>query len=265
MRYIADHDYHIHSKISLCSADPAQTPEAILQYGSDSGFSTIILTDHHWDESVPSDLNEFYRVQNYAYVTAAKPLPQKDGIRFLFGCEVDLDKNLTLGMAHDHFDRFDFIIIPTTHLHMDGFTIGSGDACLERRAELWVERFDAVLNMDLPFHKIGIAHLTCSLMAPGDFNNHIVVLNMIPDEALRRLFTKAAGKGVGIELNFPYFNYEGQALESILRIYRTAKDCGCKFYFGSDAHHPAELSGAKALFEAVIDALGLTEEDKFKI
>ncbi len=265
MRYIADHDYHIHSKVSLCSNDPAQTTESILQYAVDNNLSTVILTDHYWDETVPSDLNGFYRVQNYAHVSVTKPLPQKHGIRFLFGCEVELDKNLTLGIAPEHFDRFNFIIIPTTHLHMDGFTIEWGDASLERRAELWVDRLDTVLNMDLPFHKVGIAHLTCSLMAPGPKDNHIKVLNMIPDATLRTLFAKAAEKGVGIELNFPYFDYAKQDLESILHIYRVAKDCGCKFYFGSDAHHPGTLQSAKALFEAVIDALELTEADKFKI
>lgn len=53
--------------------------------------------------------------------------------------------------------------------------------------------------------------------------------------------------------------------EFILRIFRVAKECGCKFYFGSDAHHPNELDEAKAIFEKAIDLLELTEEDKFHI
>ena len=36
MRYIADHDFHIHSTISPCCHDENQTPENILKYASES-------------------------------------------------------------------------------------------------------------------------------------------------------------------------------------------------------------------------------------
>ena len=31
MKYLIDHDYHIHSMLSLCSGHPEQTPENILE------------------------------------------------------------------------------------------------------------------------------------------------------------------------------------------------------------------------------------------
>lgn len=40
---------------------------------------------------------------------------------------------------------------------------------------------------------------------------------------------------------------------------------GCKFYFGSDAHHPAELDMAKNIFERAIDDLQLEQSDGFVI
>lgn len=265
MRYIADHDYHIHSKISLCSNDPLQTNENILKYASDNKLNTVILTDHYWDEAVTSKLNGFYQTQNYNHIAKALPLPQADDVRFLFGCETDLDKNMTLGIAPESFDRFAFVIIPTTHLHMDGFTIEENVTSLEHRAELWVERFNGVLNMKLPFEKIGIAHLTCSLIAPEKPEDHIKVLDMISDNVMTELFSKAADRGAGIELNFPMFSYNAEQLEHILRVYRIAKNCGCKFYFGSDAHHPGEFAHAKEFFERTVDILKLQEKDKFSI
>ena len=48
----------------------------------------------------------------------------------------------------------------------------------------------------------------------------------------------------------------------MLRPYHIAKDCGCKFYLGSDAHKPAEISRAMTNFKAIVDALDLTEDDK---
>ena len=262
MRYIFDNDLHIHSHISLCSNDPAETTGAILDYAVKNKLKTIVLTDHFWDESVPGAENfGFYRDQNYAHIAAALPLPTHEGVRFLFGCETELDKNLTLGVAKEHFDRFAFIVIPTTHLHMGGFTcLGDEDAA--ERAKLWVDRFDAVLDMELPFYKVGIAHLTCSLMARG---NYLEVLRLIPDSELERVFSRAAKAGVGIELNFDEneLYYPDADLETIMRPYRIAKKAGCRFYFASDAHHPATLDAEKAKAERVIDLLGLTEDDKF--
>ena len=34
-------------------------------------------------------------------------------------------------------------------------------------ASLWVKRFEAVLDTDLPFKKVGIAHLACGLICMG--------------------------------------------------------------------------------------------------
>ena len=93
MKYVIDNDLHIHSKISLCSNDPQQTNERILNYAIGNGLKTICLTDHFWDEKVKcADLIDFYVKQNYEHVKAGKPLPQTDGVKFLFGCETELTK-----------------------------------------------------------------------------------------------------------------------------------------------------------------------------
>ena len=51
--------------------------------------------------------------------------------------------------------------------------------------------------------------------------------------------------------------------EIVCRPYKIAKAQGCKFYMGSDAHHPGDLNDALERFERMIDMLELTEEDKF--
>ena len=264
MKYIVDNDLHIHSKISACSGDALQTNERLLQYASENGLKTICLTDHFWDDSVEG-ASVWYEPQNYKHIVAAKPLPQKENIRFLFGCETELNKELTLGVSKEKLDLFDFIVIPTTHFHMLGYTLSEEQsASSQNRATAWIKRFDAVLEMELPFHKIGMAHLTCSLIAPSR-EEYLEVLSLIPAGEMKRLFTKAAKLGVGIELNSYDMNFAEEETDVVLRPYRIAKECGCKFYLGSDAHHPDALDGAKAVFERAIDLLELTEEDKFVI
>lgn len=263
MKFTADHDLHIHTHLSLCSDDPAQNVSAICEYAKKQGLSRICITDHFWDSKVPGAM-DWYKLQDMDHIAASLPLPKTEGVDVLFGCETDMDRFFTVGVDRSTFDSFGFILVPTTHLHMTGFTLSDEDAkSLERRAKLWVERFDALLKCDLPFEKVGIAHLTCSLVAPASREDYITVLNMLPEEDMKRLFSRAAELGVGIELNAYDMRYAPEEEEAVLRPFRIAKAAGCKFFCGSDAHHPESLYSAKAVFERVIDVLGLCERDKF--
>lgn len=257
MRFVIDHDLHIHSRLSLCSNDPGQTADAILAYGVKNGLKTLCLTDHMWDPAVPG-ASGWYASQPYERTCEALPLPQADGVRFLFGCETDQKMDNVIGVSPAVMEKLDFIIIPTTHMHMGGFTV-RGDEDAAERAKLWCSRLDAVLDMDLPFHKIGIAHLTCSLIYTG---HYLEVLTAIPDAEYHRLFAKAAEKGAGIELNFPSLSLTDEDRGIVLKPYRIAKEEGCRFYLGSDAHHPAGLDAAIANFENIVALLDLTEDDK---
>jgi histidinol phosphatase-like PHP family hydrolase len=134
---------------------------------------------------------------------------------------------------------------------------------LERRAYLWAKRLDALLDMDIPFEKTGIAHITDGLTAPRQWDDHLKVFSMIEQNTLDKLFEKAAERKVGIELNLNFDSYSVEEREIIGRVYFTAKRKGCKFYFGSDAHHPAKFQTAPSNFRKIADWLELEESDKF--
>ena len=153
-------------------------------------------------------------------------------------------------------------------MHMNGISIDENDVkTLEDRAFQWVRRFDLVLNAPLPFHKVGIAHPVCRLMAPAPYKveDIVKILNMIPDNEMERVFEKSAKYGIGIELNASDFKFKDEYEEYILRPFKIAKDCGCKFYLGSDAHSPAGFDGVKEYFERAVDLLCLEEKDKFRL
>ena len=263
MKYKIDHDMHIHSVLSSCSKDEDQNAERILKYAKDNGLSRICITDHYWDSSVEG-ASKWYAPQNFEHISEILPLPKSDGIDFLFGCETDMDKHMTVGIPLSRFDDFDFVIIPTTHMHMHGFTIDEEDfKKKERVAPLWVKRLDALLDMPLPFHKIGIAHLACALMNKTSREEYIATLDLIPSDEMERLFSRAATLGVGIELNLGDMSFTDAEADSVLRPFKIAKSCGCKFYLGSDAHHPEEFERAKEVFERAVTMLDLCENDKF--
>lgn len=262
MKFQIDHDLHIHSKHSSCSNDPEQTTENILKYGVKNGLKTLCLTDHYWDPAVEGG-SDWYMAQTD--IEVMKPLPQAENCKFLFGCETDMDKNLKIGISKEKQKEMDFIIVPTTHLHMTDFTFDKTQNNVADKTGLYVKRFEAFLNADLPFEKTGIAHLTCSLIHRED-DGFLQVLNNVSDKAFETLFKGCAQRKCGVELNIALkFLNDSDKLPTILRPYEIAKKQGCKFYLGSDSHHPNGFAEAPERFEKMINYLNLIEEDKFHI
>ena len=266
MKYIIDHDFHIHTHLSICSDDEGQTPLNILNIAKKRGLKRISLADHFWDERVKlnTKYNWWYEKQNLAHIKNSLPIPKDDEVEFLFGCEADMDSDGRIGVSREIYDEFGFIIVSTTHFHhMEG--PGWEDDSCEAVAKRWIERFDRVLSSDLPFHKTGFAHPVCSLINMESREAYLKTLELIPDSELKRLFKKAAEVGIGIEINSADFNYEESEEDIILRFFKIAKECGCKFYLGSDAHTREQFEGVEKIFKKAIDKLGLTEDDKFLI
>ena len=201
MKFKVDHDYHIHTYLSSCSRNPEQNIDFILGYAKQNGLRSLCITDHFWDDAVEGS-SKWYAPQNLEHIREILPFPDDAEVNILFGCEGELRRDLTLGISREKFDCFDMIVIPTTHMHMSGFTVSEdGSETVEERAALWVERLDALLSMDLPFRKVGIAHLACFLINRKSEEDYLATVKAIPDGEMTRLFTKAAGLGVGIELN----------------------------------------------------------------
>ena len=269
MKYTVDHDYHIHSYLSPCGGDPNQTVERILQYARENGMKQVCIADHFWDENVPNTApvetgsRAWFEGQNFEKISRILPFPDGSDIEVLFGCEVDMDQYLTLGLSKERMDEFDFIIIAATHMHMVDFSIRAG-ATLEERAAAWVARHEAILDMDLPFGRVGIAHMVTALIALDPPKSELSVLDMIPDAVYRRIFEKAARLGVGIEINFaPYEDPTDLARQ--LRPYRIARECGCKFYLGGDAHRPDELDKSGDSLRRMVELFEVEESDKFYV
>lgn len=271
MRYLVDHDFHIHSGGSMCSGDPNQTPARILQYAVDEGFAAVALTDHFWDETVPMPKGgwgpDFYTSQNWPHISKQLPLPQKEGVRFLFGAEVDMTLDDTIGISPQRLEKLDILLLSLSHFHMTDFTISAADAATPAgRAQVLLDKLEVLLERDLPWHKIALAHLTGPKLSGGDPDAHCEILRLVQGERLTALFRKAATLGVGIELNTATFNFGSEEeREAVTAFYAHAKACGCKFTFGSDAHGPQQFLPHRERGQATADALGLTEEDIFRV
>ncbi len=264
MTFKIDHDMHCHSILSKCSQDPGQTVSAILANAKKHGFNLQCITDHVWDRDVPG-ASGWYASQDIDHICRNLPLPEDDQVRMVFGCETEFCGGKKLGLAPRHFDLFDFIIIPPNHFHMINFVRPSSYDNEEKLADLLVGRLEEIALLDLPWHKIGIAHMNGFILPGGDTD---LLIRSVDEKRFRAVMNKFARLGAGIELNmgadcFPA-GWQKRA-DDKLRLYRIAKEEGCKFYLGSDGHHPNDFDEITDVAPDVIAALGLTENDRFRI
>lgn len=264
MKYQIDHDLHIHSFLSKCAKNPDQTPERILDGARQAGLTTLCMTNHFWDEAVPG-ASAWYSEQNYPHICGDLPLPTAEGVSFLFGCETELNGGLTLGLSEEKIHCFDFIIVPTTHFHMSANLAAEEKDTVEKRVDAYIRRLDRLLSLKLPFYKVGLAHPACPLIHKESREGYLDTLSALPEAALSVLFSKAAKAGMGIELNSADMNYLPEEEDVVLRLFRIAKREGCRFYLGSDIHAPTDYLRQKEHWEKAIDALALTEEQKFTL
>ena len=109
MKFVIDHDLHIHSKLSSCSSHPEQTTENILKYGVKNGLRTLCITDHHWDSAVEG-ASAWYKKQGDIF--SVLPLPQAENCKFLFGCETDMDKHFRIGVSKAEMENLILLSSP---------------------------------------------------------------------------------------------------------------------------------------------------------
>ncbi|MBQ9951762.1 MAG: PHP domain-containing protein [Clostridia bacterium] len=254
------HDIHVHTRLSSCCGDERMTAQRIVDFAEKKGYDTVCITDHCWDSAAPG-ASDWYAPQNVEHVFSAGPLPSSDSVRVLMGCETEYCGGRVLGLSRAAFDKFDFVVIPPNHFHMENFVRPAHITSPKDRAELLMTRLEELQQLDLPWRKIGIAHLSCPLICRNESVS--AVFHEMPDERLHRIFRVFAQRGTGIELNSGSFPASEDFAE-IMRPYLIARDEGCKFYFSSDAHSVAGLE-IDANLAPAIEALQLQPEQLYVI
>ena len=130
------HDIHTHTEISSCCSDRLATPENYIRAAAELGHTVFGFSNHLWDESVEGESN-FYHKQTFAHI-----LPEKErifaadncGMKILFGAEVEYcGKSDTLALRAENASVLDYVLIPHTHTHMEGFVIPMADKLTEFR------------------------------------------------------------------------------------------------------------------------------------
>lgn len=254
------HDIHVHTNLSKCSSDKEAIPERYIDYAKKLGIKVIGFSDHFWD-SLVEGASDWYRSQDFDHIMQInKMLPKEiDGIKVMVGCETEYCGDGKIGIDPSTAKKLDFVLVPISHVHMKGFVEPEWVTTPEDVAKLMVGYFKDVLEFDFI---TGIAHP----FYPLGYDNVDEILSYISNEEFKECFDMAAKKGVSIELNSCHFpSIKGRETsmhsdKSFANMFSIAKDMGCKFHYGSDAHS-LEALGRIVKFRKIAEDLGITDDD----
>lgn len=254
------HDFHIHTNLSLCAEKDA-TVEYYVQRAEEIGLTKLGFSNHFWDSAVEG-ANGFYVPQNWEHVErlrAELEQVKSETVRTYFGCEAEYDPvHRGVAMTEETAERFDYIVVPNSHTHMT-----MPKECYEpyrKHADFMVQAYEDILNSSVSRYITAMAHPFEAVCCPYDYS---ILIDIIPDDRFKRLFDRTAGKGIAVEINIGnYHELEDQDIEKCaqIRMFRIAKECGCKFLFGSDAHN-RRRHDSYGHADVLADLLELREED----
>ena len=256
------HDFHIHTHLSVCAKDSA-TVEHYRDTAKELGLKKLGFADHFWDETCGEPWNNFYLRQGLEHVLELKKeIAAVDfgDVKTYFGCETEYDpRRQSAAITPAVAEQFDFIIVPNSHTHM--MMPKDFYQPYEKHKQFMIDAYNHIIDSDVSRYILSMAHPFEAVCCPYD---NKILMKMMTDDEYKYLFDRTAEKGIAIEINVSgkCSQSEQEIVESEpFRLYRIAKDCGCKFTFGSDSHNSSEHNNYDNTCNLFAEKLGLGEND----
>lgn len=258
-------DLHMHTHLSRC-AKPEATLEAYIAQAAELGLDTLGIADHLWDNKIPfSDADYwygFYEKQNLEHVLIAREEIKsidKKGLKILFGAEAEYDPiNGDIALSEEAGEILDFVLIPNSHTHM--MMPKSLYEPYQAHADFMLKATHDILKSSRARYITALAHPFEAVACPYDKN---LLYPLISRSEYEDVFCEAKEKSIAIEINTSAFlNKTDEEIRSNPQweFFHIAKDCGCRFTFGSDCHRPESQKNILAS-ETICEILSLTDKD----
>lgn len=252
------HDLHIHTNLSSCAHAEA-TVERYIAEAKKLGLKLIGFANHLWDEKV-SGASQWYAPQNMEHILQIKnqlPTDEKD-IRVLVGCETEFDYRGVLAISEESIAQLDYVLVPHSHTHSKSVVPREYIDSLEKHAAYLMSSFEKLVEHPLIKSVTGVVHP----FVPGvshELTN--VIQKLIPDRYFYDAFCVAKEKDLAIEINgstIICMSEEERRHCEYIRIYSIARECGCRFFYGSDSHDLIDRN--LPTMEAFFDQCGITTD-----
>ena len=254
------HDFHLHTDLSVCASREVTAADYVAN-ARRLGLKKLGFSDHFWDAPIEG-ANKFYQPQNYEHILQLKPELEPlrcDDIQFYFGCETEYDPfHHGVAITEAVADQLDFLLVPNSHTHMM-----MPKDCYEpyrKHADFMLQATYDILNSSVSKYITAIAHPFEAVACP--YPNGLLI-DLITDDEYKQVLDLMAQKGIAFEINVASMRKKTHAeIENMsqIRLFRLAKEQGCKFLFGSDSHE-AQSHDSYGNADFVAGLLGLTEND----
>jgi histidinol phosphatase-like PHP family hydrolase len=258
-----NHDLHVHTYLSSCCKEKErQTPGAILSLADEMGVRTIGFADHLWANPALSP-SDWYRPQDESQISRLRAdlATISTNICVLVGCEAETIAPGKFGITPQFAEKLEFVLLACSHFHMKGF-VSQPEGSTPR------DLADHMLKFFLSGVSSGFATSIAHPLLPfGYLDTFDAAVDTISDAELLDVFGVAYDHGVAIEITIGFIPCPPESSFSIdtpIRFLSIAKQAGCMFTFGTDAHSPAAQRRLPELTR-LTKAVGITEEDMLPI
>ena len=240
-------DFHNHSFRSRC-ARPEMTVSEMAGRFEACGLLIAGISDHVYTDG---------RIAERCRATREELEAAHSTVDIRVGAEVDVLYPGRVSARAEELACFDYILLACTHyqgrpavpspVSMDPAAVAQNMVDFMTYAAS-LEFADVIAH---PFHVTGLEPFEEDSARAG-------VIDMIPDEAFRRIARDMRERGIAIEINTVVL--EKEYARAMLRFYAICKEERVKFSLGSDAHWLSGI-GEVPLIAGYLESLQLTNDD----
>ena len=260
------HDLHLHTGLSMCSRDKDACPETYAPIAAKNGVELIGISDHIWDIRIklPMDIDftsNCFEHQLQHFNDCARV---QHGVKILYSAEVEYFCGM-LGIHESSAALLDYVLVAPCHFHAGPRALPEEYKNHEGVAYYLTKTFDEVCENPLTQ---AVAHpFDPMIFSYGDDLRKIYKL--VGWDRFAQSLQKCKDNNISFEINFSLSAARGTPLfdETYLKLFKLAKEIGCKFHFGTDAHSRLvfdELTQPE-VYRYYINALDLQPSDMSEI
>ena len=255
-------DLHVHTYLSACARNDAHAIDYV-RMAEELGLTTIAFTDHLWDSAIPG-ASDWYKPQDMAHIEQLRAelaeLPPS-GVRVLFGAETECAADGTVAISEEAAARLDVLLVPNSHTHMLDFIMPREfDNVPDKHGAFLLRRFHSIVNSPVARYITAVPHPFYACGKSEEYKEK--VLATITDAQFAECFAAARERNIALEFNTATLicvRRDRGLGDEFIRMYTLAREAGCRFTVGSDAHAPAHMVSLKAALP-FLEAAGITED-----
>lgn len=245
-------DLHLHTNLSSCAPSDT-TLESFLPYCAHEGIKKIGISNHLYSHK---GIKHTLQIKHELHAL------QDSSVQVLLGCEMELFPEQEPMLHKENASQFDYVLVAPSHIfnlihEYKNFDLSTPD----KIRHMLIENFKRACLLDL-----GVPTAICHPLYPICAPDQQGILDGITDVQLTDCFTLAAKHDKSIEIhaclyrNTITLDQEGLS-PSYIHMLSIARECGCKFHFGSDAHKPEDFIHKHSLLERAAKRANISEEN----